>query len=61
LEITNNPFEGNESVFLTTENRATERKKGKKRKGRFSIGENEDPEIQREIRQHSERNVHIRQ
>lgn len=36
LETTNNPFEGNESIFLSTDSRATQRRKGKKRKGRFS-------------------------
>jgi hypothetical protein len=49
LETTNNPFEGNESVFLSTDNRATQRRKGKKQKSRFKVGENEDPEIQAAI------------
>lgn len=35
LTVTN-PFEGNESIFLTTETRKEQRRKGKKRKGRFS-------------------------
>lgn len=35
VETTESPF-GNESVFLSTDNRATQRRKGKKRKGRFS-------------------------
>ena len=48
LETVNNPFE-NESIFLCTDSRATQRKKGK-RKGRFSYKqEHEDPEIQAEI------------
>ena len=45
---TKNPFE-NESIFLSTDRRATQRRKGKKRKTRFKIGEHEDPEIQAEI------------
>ena len=49
VETTDNPFE-NESVFLSTDSRATERRKGKKRKGRFAHKqEHEDPEIQAEI------------
>jgi hypothetical protein len=44
VETTDNPFE-NESVFLSTESRATRRGKGKKHKNRFKIGEQEDPEI----------------
>ena len=47
LETVNNPFE-NESIFLSTDSRATQRKKGK-RKSRFKVGEHEDPEIQAEI------------
>ena len=47
LETVNNPFE-NESIFLCTDSRATQRKKGK-RKSRFKVGEHEDPEIQAEI------------
>ena len=50
VETTTNPFEGNESIFLSTDNRATQRRKGKKRKGRFSYKqEHEDSEIQAEI------------
>ncbi len=50
LETVNNPFE-NESIFLSTESRKEQRRKGKKRKGRFSYKqEHEDPEIQAEIR-----------
>ena len=50
LETTNNPFEGNESIFLSTDSRATQRRKGKKRKGRFSYKkEHQDPEIQAAI------------
>lgn len=29
LETTDNPFEGNESIFLSTDSRATQRRKGK--------------------------------
>ena len=39
----------NESTFLSTDSRATQRRKGKKRKSRFKIGEHEDPEIQVEL------------
>jgi len=50
LETTDNPFEGNESIFLATETRKEQRRKGKKRIGRFSYKqEHEDPDIQREI------------
>ena len=48
LETTDNPFE-NESVFLSTESRATQRRKGKRNKSRFKIGKQEDPEIQTEL------------
>ena len=48
LETTDNPFEGNESIFLSTDNRKTQRKKGKQ-KSRFKIREHEDTEIQAEI------------
>jgi hypothetical protein len=47
VETTDNPFE-NECMFLTTETRKEQWRKGK-RKSRFSIGEVEDPEIQAEI------------
>ncbi|HET6715878.1 MAG: hypothetical protein ACM3ZS_07355 [Nitrososphaerota archaeon] len=41
-----NPFD-NESIFLSTESRKEQRKKGRKRKGRFShFQEQEDPDIQ---------------
>lgn len=36
VETPSNPFESNESTFLSTDSRATERKEGKKRKVRFS-------------------------
>ena len=37
-------FKNNESSFLSTDSRATQRRKGKKRKGRFSHKqEHEDP------------------
>ena len=48
LETVNNPFE-NESIFLSTDSRATQRKKGK-HKSRFKIGHHKDPEIQAELR-----------
>jgi hypothetical protein len=50
LTIPNNPFEGNESTFLSTDNRATQRRKGKKpRSKRLKTEEHEDPEIRAEI------------
>jgi hypothetical protein len=49
VETTDNPF-NNESIFLSTETRKEQRRKGKKRKGRFSYKqEHEDPEIQAEV------------
>ena len=42
VETTDNPFEGNESIFLSTDNRKEQRRKGKQ-KSRFKIGEHEDP------------------
>lgn len=35
--------------FLSIDSRATQRRKGKKRKGRFKIGEHQDPEIEAAI------------
>lgn len=50
METTSNPFESNESIFLSTDSRATQRRKGKKRKSRFLYKqEREDPEIQAAI------------
>lgn len=50
LETTDNPFENNESIFLSTETRKERRKKGKKRKGRFSYKQEYlDPDIQAEL------------
>ena len=49
VQTTDNPFKGNESVFLSTYNRATQRRKVKKHKSRFKVGEHEDPGIQAAI------------
>ena len=49
VETTDNPFDGNESIFLSTDSRREQRRKGKKHKSRFEVGDHEDPEIQREI------------
>ena len=49
METTDNPIEGNESIFRSTYSRASQRRNGKKRKSRFKIGEHEDPEIQAKI------------
>jgi len=58
LETTSNPFEGNESIFLATETKKEQRRKGKKHKGRFSYQqEHEDPDIQREIDKGLEVNI----
>ena len=47
LETVSNPFEGNESTFLSIESRATQRRKGKKpRSKRLKTEEHEDPEIE---------------
>lgn len=48
-ETVQNPSD-NESIFLSVDSRATQRRKDKKRKSRFSYKEYEDPEIQAEIR-----------
>ena len=49
VQTSSNPFE-NEPIFLSTDSRATERKKGIKRKSRFHTEEYEDPEIQAELK-----------
>jgi hypothetical protein len=60
LETVKDPFENNESIFLSTDSRATQRRKRERRdrykKGvtrhtsmRFQTEEHEDPEIQAEI------------
>ena len=48
VQTTENPFE-NESIFQSTDSKATQSIKGKKRKSRFKIGEHEDPDIQAAI------------
>ena len=48
LETVQTPFE-NESIFLSTDSRKEQRRKGTN-KSRFKTGEHEDPEIQAEIR-----------
>lgn len=49
VQTTDNPFE-NESIFLTIDSRKEQRRKGKKRKSRFSYKqEHDDQEIQAEI------------
>ena len=48
IETSDNPFE-NETTVLSIDSRATQRKKGKRRKSRFANYENEDPDIQREL------------
>ena len=52
LETVNNPFESNESVFLSTDSRATQRRKnkGKPRSKRFRQNETIDPDIANEKR-----------
>jgi hypothetical protein len=46
VETTGSPFE-NESTFPSTENRATERRKGMKRESRFSHKDRKDPELEK--------------
>jgi len=48
LETTDNPFEGNGSIFLSTESRATQRRKGKTHKSRFKVREHEDRDRNRD-------------
>lgn len=70
LETVNNPFENSESVFLSTDSRATTRRKRENKDGyrrgvhkymhkRIDYAESEDPDIQREIDKHGSDNVHI--
>jgi hypothetical protein len=70
LETVTNPFESNESVFLSTDSRATTRRKrerrdgqikgvGKYRSKRIDYENKEDPDIQREIDRHGPDNVRI--
>ena len=56
VQTTDNPFEDNESMFLSTDSNKERRRKGK-HKSRFKVGEHEDPEIQREIDRHGSDNV----
>jgi len=58
VQTTDNPFE-NESTFLSIDSRATQRRKGKKHKGRFSYKEQEDPDIHTEIEKYGSDNVRI--
>jgi hypothetical protein len=50
LELTISFICDYETTFLSTDSRKEQRRKGKKRKSRFSHKEHEDPEIQAEIR-----------
>jgi hypothetical protein len=69
LETVSNPFESNESVFLSTDSRATQRRKRelkdhrtgvhKYRSKRIDYEIKDDPEIQAEIDRHVSDNVHI--
>ena len=58
VQTSSNPFE-NEPIFLSTDSRATERKKGIKRKSRFHTEDNEDSDIAAEQKRHGSDNVHI--
>jgi hypothetical protein len=58
VETTSNPFE-NESIFLSIESRATQRRKGKKPRSKRLKTEDEDPDIQREIHRHGSDNVPV--
>ena len=70
LETVTNPFESNESVFLSTDSRATTRRKRELRDGyrkgvhkyrskRIQFEEQEDPDIQKEIDRHGSDNLKI--
>ena len=68
LETVKSPFESNESVFISTDSRATTRRKRERmaRKGvhkyrskRIDYEEKQDPDIQREIDKHGSDNVRI--
>ena len=70
LETVQSPFESNESVFLSTDSRATTRRKRERKDGyrkgvhkyrskRIDYEEKEDPDIQREIDKHGSDNVRI--
>ncbi len=70
LETEKSPFESNESVFLSTDNRVTQRKKKERRDGyrkgvhkhrskRIDYEESEDPDIQAAIDKHGSDKVRI--
>ena len=70
LQTVSNPFESNESVFLSTDSRATTRRKRELRDGhrrsvhkyrskRIDYEEQNDPDIQKEIDRHGSDNVRI--
>jgi hypothetical protein len=70
LETVSNPFESNESIFLSTDSRKTTRRKRELRDGhrkgvhkyrskRIDYEEKEDPDIQTEIDRHGSDNVSI--
>ena len=70
LEIVQDPFESNESVFISTDTRATTRRKRERRDGyrkgvhkyrskRIDYDKQEDSDIQREIDKHGSDNVSI--
>ena len=48
LETTDNPFEGNESVFLSIDSIKERRRKGKNKR-RFKVGDHPDSEVQAAI------------
>ena len=63
-------LEPNESVFISTDTKATQRKKRERKDGyrkgvhkyrskRIDYDEKQDPDIQREVDEHGSDNVHI--
>lgn len=57
VQTTDNPFEGNESIFLSIDSRATQRKKGKRSRSKRFKTEDEDPEIQAELERGNNVNI----
>jgi hypothetical protein len=58
LETVNNPFESSESIFLSTESRREQRRKGKNKR-RFKVGDHPDSEVQAAINKYGLDNVRI--
>ncbi|MDP9490257.1 MAG: hypothetical protein M3P28_08700 [Thermoproteota archaeon] len=70
LETVKSPFESNDSIFISTDTRATTRRKKERKDGyrkgvhkyrskRIDYEDKQDPDIQREIDRHGSENVRI--